>query len=87
MSLSGDNRQAIIVQGILYPISMTLDINEEKIFWIDESRDTIETADYDGSNRRIIRRISGSLLYDIAVFKVNVFVRRISQLGTSIKSS
>ena len=38
---------------------------------MDADRFTIETADLEGGDRRIVKRISHTQFYDIAVFRVN----------------
>lgn len=70
MSLSGKNRRNLVSQGILNPISIAVDLDTSMIFWVDEARHTLETANYDGGERRIIRRAMGSVLLDVFVYRV-----------------
>ena len=49
------------------------DVYVRRIYWVDADRFTIETADLEGGDRKIVRRISHAHFYDIAVFRVNDF--------------
>ncbi|KAK3604530.1 hypothetical protein CHS0354_000352 [Potamilus streckersoni] len=69
-NMSGDNRMILISFGLITPYSIVADVLAERIFWIDDGRDTIESAQYDGTGRKLIRRIVHAVLFDIEVFKV-----------------
>ena len=72
-SLSGENRKVIISTGVLLPTAIDVDISDvfvRRIYWVDADRFTIETADLEGGDRRIVKRISHTQFYDIAVFRV-----------------
>ncbi|KAK3581778.1 hypothetical protein CHS0354_017217 [Potamilus streckersoni] len=67
-SMSGDEMKVLISSGLVAPYSIVADVRDEKIFWIDDGRDTVESAQYDGTGRKIIRRIAHAILVDIEVF-------------------
>ena len=69
-SLTGEDRKHVVSQGILYPVSIAIDVHQDMIVWVDDMRDTVEIAKFDGTERKIIRRMSGSVFSDVAVFKV-----------------
>ncbi|KAL3858577.1 hypothetical protein ACJMK2_008853 [Sinanodonta woodiana] len=73
-SMLGDEMKVLISSGLIAPYSIVADVHEQKIFWIDDGKDTIESAQYDGTGRKIIRRISHAVLFDIEVFKELVYV-------------
>ncbi|KAK3592176.1 hypothetical protein CHS0354_013640, partial [Potamilus streckersoni] len=73
-SLSGDDHKVLISSGLLLPYSIVADVREKKIFWIDDGRDTIESALYDGTGRTLIRRLSHATLLDIDIFQEHVYV-------------
>ena len=79
-TLSGANRQSIIYQGLGMPLGIAVDQSEPRIYWVDYIRDTIESADFDGRNRNILRRISHSMFYDIALYKVCILLLSKNQL-------
>ncbi|XP_062608198.1 low-density lipoprotein receptor-related protein 4-like [Saccostrea cucullata] len=67
--LAGEDRKTIITSVSKVP-DMVLDIEEERIYWIDIGRNSLETAKYDGTDRRMVRRstniyilMSGLTLY------------------------
>lgn len=72
-SLSGNNRETIISTGLAFPTSIDIDYAANKLVWVDASRDTVETANLDGTVRRVIRRMSHAEFYDVAVFRVGGF--------------
>ncbi|KAK3087117.1 hypothetical protein FSP39_001901 [Pinctada imbricata] len=54
-SLAGQDR-TVIVTGTAWVPDMTVDTASKNIFWIDIQRHTVESCDYFGNNRRVIRR-------------------------------
>ena len=68
--LTGGDRKTIISQGLGEVKSITVDLADKRIIWTDSFRDTLESADYNGQNRRIIRRRSHTNFNDIAIYRV-----------------
>lgn len=67
--LAGENRKTIITSVSKVP-DIVVDTEEERIYWIDIGRNALETAKYDGTDRRLVRRstniyimMSGLTLY------------------------
>ena len=54
--MDGSNRQVIIQQNIQWPNGLTLDYNNQKLFWTDARLRYIAMSNYDGSNREKIFR-------------------------------
>ena len=71
-SLSGTDRRTIIYNGLLQPLSIDVDLKTSSIVWVDAITDTIETANFDGTNRQIIRRVSSSNYFDGFIFHVRL---------------
>lgn len=71
-SLTGEDRQAIISSGLLFPICIDVDVSgpDRRIYWADTIRDTVESASLEGDDRRIIKRISNTEFFDMALFRV-----------------
>lgn len=57
-SLDGQDRVIIAYKGLYQVISLTVDTANKKLYWADLLRHTIEGSSYDGSNRRVIRRMN-----------------------------
>lgn len=57
-SLDGQDRVIIAYKGLYQVISLTVDTANKKLYWADLLRHTIEESSYDGSNRRVIRRMN-----------------------------
>uniref|UniRef100_A0A8W8MRC5 EGF-like domain-containing protein n=1 Tax=Magallana gigas TaxID=29159 RepID=A0A8W8MRC5_MAGGI len=53
-SLDGQNREVIIHKGLSRVLSLAVDTANDKLYWADYGRYTLEGSDYDGSNRRVI---------------------------------
>jgi hypothetical protein len=69
--LAGEDRKTIITAVAKVP-DIVVDTEEERIYWIDIGRNSLETAKYDGTDRRLIRRstniyilMSGLTLYKV----------------------
>ena len=69
--LAGNNIQNIVT-GLDFVPDMVTDPEQSKIYWIDNNRNSIESADYDGKNRKLVFRTlnTGVLMGSIAVYKV-----------------
>lgn len=50
--------------------SLALDTDNEKIYWADIGRQTIEYCNYDGGSRTVLRRILGASFLSITMSKV-----------------
>lgn len=55
-TLDGLNRTTLVQQNIVYPYGVTVDYPTQHVYWVDTYLDFVERIDYDGSNRRTIRK-------------------------------
>lgn len=53
-SLEGRERAVIARTNLVSPTGLTLDFTEDRVFWCDQGKGTIETAALDGSDRRVL---------------------------------
>lgn len=68
-TLTGQDRKTIISTGLVKPHSIDIDRTSNTIVWVDAGRHTIELANYEGLERRLIQRRSHTQFYDIALFR------------------
>jgi len=54
--MDGDlkTRKKIIDKNIVWPNGLTLDLIQRKLYWIDAKLRSLEVADLDGNNRKLI---------------------------------
>ncbi|XP_037092270.1 very low-density lipoprotein receptor-like isoform X2 [Pollicipes pollicipes] len=52
--MDGSQRQTIVDTRIEWPNGVTLDFVKQRVFWVDAKLKLIESADFDGANRRIV---------------------------------
>jgi hypothetical protein len=70
-SLSGEQRTRIVKTGLLRPISMTVDYQDQRIFWVDASRDSVESSDYNGNGRKKVMGLPNTDFVSILIYKVS----------------
>ena len=58
-SLSGVQRIAIITTHLLHPNGIELDRGNRRIFWVDAGYDTVESVNYNGTNRKLLYQLGG----------------------------
>ncbi|XP_052816817.1 low-density lipoprotein receptor-related protein 4-like [Mya arenaria] len=77
-NLLGGQRKTLITSRLANPLSLEADLLSKRIFWIDSITENIESATYDGEDRKIIKRIVFSILFDLAIYRDVVVVTDIS---------
>lgn len=55
-TLDGLNRTTLVQQKIVYPYGLTVDYPTQHVYWVDTYLDFVERIDYDGSNRRTVKK-------------------------------
>lgn len=68
--LDGQNRVIIVYKGLARVFSLTVDTADDRLYWADSGKHTLEGCDFDGSNRRVVRRViqaSGLSYHQVAV--------------------
>jgi len=55
-ALDGADRTVLVQRKIVYPYGVTVDYPTQHVYWVDTYLDFVERIDYDGSNRRTIRK-------------------------------
>ncbi|KFM73279.1 Prolow-density lipoprotein receptor-related protein 1, partial [Stegodyphus mimosarum] len=73
--LDGSERVKLVVEKIVYPNGITVDIPTETVYWVDMYLGTIEKVNYDGTGRKtVIRNVQVKNLYGISVFEDYIYV-------------
>lgn len=54
-SLDGDARVIIVYKGLIQVISLTVDTDNDKLYWADFGKGALESSNYDGSDRRFMQ--------------------------------
>ena len=62
------------IDGLISPESLEVDIFDKRLYIADTVAEKIISVDYNGKNSRSVRRIANSILTDIAVYRVSVFI-------------
>lgn len=52
--LDGSERTKIVVEKIVHPYGITVDISTQSVYWVDTYLGTLEKVNYDGMNRRTV---------------------------------
>lgn len=71
-SLDGQERIVIVHKGLSRVLSLTVDLENTKLYWADYGRQTLEVCDYDGTNRRVIRRTNQISMTSLAYHQVAI---------------
>lgn len=60
--MNGDGRQVLVDTSIEMPTGLAIDFaNRDTVYWCDQSRNAIESMNWDGSNRKVLRAASSKL--------------------------
>ena len=77
--LTGENRQVVVNLGIgwdyqLFPMSVVIDYEAERIYWIDAYDNYIDSADLDGNNRTNVHYVRQNVFpADLALHDDNLY--------------
>lgn len=52
----GTNRTVLVTEQIYHPSSITLDLANELVYWVDIYKDVIERVTYEGQNRWTLKK-------------------------------
>lgn len=56
--LDGSERMKLVVEKIVYPSGVAVDMPTQSVYWVDTYIETIEKINYDGTNRKTVYRNS-----------------------------
>ena len=64
--MDGTNRKILVKEGLGLPNGITIDFNNNKLYWADAGTQNIESVNFDGTERRKIYGLA-SYPFDITV--------------------
>ena len=74
-NLDGTQHDIIVSSSLVSAHSITVDRKRKRVFWVDYTKDQIESVNYSGSNRVLLSRIQGVInLFGIAFTSSFLFV-------------
>lgn len=65
------NRRVIVSDNIVHPRGIAVDYEANSVYWVDSSKDTVETVEFNGNNRRIVLSLPNSNFFGIALYGVS----------------
>lgn len=69
-SLDGHERKVIAYKGLLLVRGLAVDTVNNKLYWADLNKRTLEGCDYDGSNRKVIRSFTANSVSRLSYHQV-----------------
>jgi hypothetical protein len=55
-------------------MAMDADIYGQRIYWLDTITEALLSSTYDGDDVRVIHRLSDTILFDLAVYRVTIII-------------
>uniref|UniRef100_A0A8C6KW07 Epidermal growth factor n=1 Tax=Nothobranchius furzeri TaxID=105023 RepID=A0A8C6KW07_NOTFU len=73
-TLGGSNRAVIASTNLVSPTGLTIDFTDSRLFWCDQKSGLVETAAFDGSDRRVLLENQVAHPFDLAVFEDRLWI-------------
>ncbi|KAL9950472.1 hypothetical protein ACROYT_G042970 [Oculina patagonica] len=74
------SRQVLVNRDIVWPNGLTIDYNEERIWWVDARLGTVESTDLNGRDRKVTLRSWGVRnTFGITVFQDSIYLTKRSR--------
>ena len=72
-TLTGSQRGAIVTSNLQWPNGIELDRGNKRIYWVDGGTDSIESVNYQGNNRILLSKVTGSHAFGVAMISPILF--------------
>ncbi|KAJ8038344.1 Low-density lipoprotein receptor-related protein 6 [Holothuria leucospilota] len=63
----GKNRLVLVNSDIVSPRSLTIDLEERALYWIDAVTNNLETINFDGTSRKMLRNLFHETVFSLAL--------------------
>lgn len=77
--LIGNNRRTVVSEDMRKPRGLLVDAKDNKIYWVDRGKHTVECIQFNGMGRRVIVQDDVSNFYGIALYQNYLFVTEQSE--------
>ena len=67
-NLDGSDHKIIINTFLFWPNGIAIDYHNDRLYWADTKSHTVETSDFSGNDRHIVRTFEGKHKTDIEFF-------------------
>ena len=77
--LDGSNSIALVTEDITGPVALTIDPHQPIIYWIDAFKKKVEMAHMDGTNRKVLVKLSDTMwgmVSALAIVQSNMYFMR-----------
>lgn len=72
--MNGENRTILIDENIVYPTDLVIDFyHNYRVYWTDEKKESIESMNYDGTDRIVIAHIGIHAPHSIDIFGSHLY--------------
>lgn len=65
--MDGSRREIIVSTGLKWPNGLTLDLVQERVYWVDAKMNSISSVNYDGSDRRLVLQSHSALAHPFSI--------------------
>lgn len=66
--LLGNNRRILVSDDIVHPRGIAVDYEANSLYWVDSAKDTVETVEFNGNNRRRVLYLANTNFFGIALY-------------------
>ncbi|KAK3581660.1 hypothetical protein CHS0354_028859 [Potamilus streckersoni] len=73
-NMDGSNHSVLLNMVDIWPTELTVDYQNEYLYWIDENSGIIQYCNLDGTNRRNLVVYFGLKIYRIAIYQEHIFI-------------
>ena len=67
---SEGSRKTLLSRGLQDPLSLEADIFEQRLYWVDHGKDSVEYMNYDGTGQGRLVLKEGRAFGDLGIFRV-----------------
>eukprot|EP00091_Calanus_sinicus_P000104 TRINITY_DN1002_c0_g1_i6.p1 TRINITY_DN1002_c0_g1~~TRINITY_DN1002_c0_g1_i6.p1 ORF type:complete len:697 (+),score=252.54 TRINITY_DN1002_c0_g1_i6:520-2610(+) len=73
VAMDGTNRKDLVTDDLIWPNGLAVDEVDDRVYWSDAKKDTVESIHMDGSDRRVILDMVAKHPFSMAVFEDSLY--------------